>query len=230
MMSTHWGHALLLQHAAGAVALIAFLLARRGHASGWLLATGASLVLVVTPALAGHAIAAPRFTTLSVVLDALHVLGASGWLGSLFLLVAAGVPAIERMGDERWSDIAALVEAFSPVALACAALVVGTGVVAAWLRLGSLHALFTTLYGQVLIAKLVVLSGVVATGAYNWLRVRPKLGTAGATVTLRRSARTELAIGVIVVVITAVLVATPTPRIANAGALNAPAKPNAHTT
>ena len=230
VMSTHWGHALLLQHAAGVVALIAFLLVRRGHATGWLLAAGAGLVLVVTPALGGHAIATPRLTSMSVMLDALHVLGASGWLGSLFLLVAAGIPAIERLGEERWADIASLVEAFSPIALACAAVVVGTGVAAAWLRLGSVHALFATLYGQVLIAKLVVLSGVLATGAYNWLRVRPKLGTAGATVTLRRSARTELSIGLVVIAITAVLVATPTPRLARDAASHVRLISNTHTT
>jgi hypothetical protein len=47
-------------------------------------------------------------------------------------------------------------------------------------------------------------------GAYNWKVVKPGLGTEVATADLRRSARTEIAMAVIIVIITAVLVATPT--------------------
>ena len=64
-------------------------------------------------------------------------------------------------------------------------------------------------YGRVLLAKLAVLSLVVGTGAYNWLRVKPGLGSVQAAHRVRRLASTEVRIGVIVVIITAVLVATP---------------------
>jgi putative copper export protein len=58
---------------------------------------------------------------------------------------------------------------------------------------------------------LALLSGALATGAYNWLRVRPSLGTETSTATLRKSATAELIIGLAVVVVTAILVAVPTP-------------------
>ena len=58
--------------------------------------------------------------------------------------------------------------------------------------------------------KLGVLMGVAGTGAYNWLRVRPTLGTSEATARLKKSATTELALGVAVIAVTAVLVALPT--------------------
>ena len=104
-----------------------------------------------------------------------------------------------------------MVSAFSPVALLCAAIVLLTGIISAWLRLGAIAPLWTSGYGRVLLLKLALLSGVAGTGAYNWLRVRPALGTPEATARFRKSATVELAVGIAVIVVTAVLVALPTP-------------------
>ena len=100
--------------------------------------------------------------------------------------------------------------AFSPTALVFAGLAASTGVFSAWLHLGTIPALWQTTYGQTLLVKLGILSVVVATGAYNWLRVKPALGNVEGAVRIRRSATIELAVGVLVLVVTAVLVATPT--------------------
>lgn len=210
MTDTHWGHALLYQVVAATIALVGFFLARRGVRGAWLLATVSAVALAVSPALGGHAAAAPRLATLGVTIDTLHVLGASGWLGSLLCVLAIGVP-VALAGEQRWQGVATLIEAFSPVALACAGLTALTGLGSAWLRLGSISALPTTTYGQVLIAKLIALSGLAAIGAYNWKRVMPSLGTAVGTRRLRSSAAVELAIGCVVIIITAILVAVPTP-------------------
>jgi copper transport protein len=70
--------------------------------------------------------------------------------------------------------------------------------------------LWTTPYGQVLVRKLVLVGVVALVGAYNWRRVRPALGTDAATGRLRRSMWTELCVGLLVLLATAVLVATPT--------------------
>lgn len=220
-METHWGAAWIVQIAAAAVALAGFLLARRGNVAGWLVAGVSSLALAVSPGLGGHAAASTRYPGLAIPVDALHVLGAAGWLGSLLFVALVGLPvvavecsrAVSDAGshDSPWRAAAALVHAFSPTALVCAGLVALTGVVSAWLRLGSVPALWTSGYGRVLLIKLAVLAGVAATGAYNWRRVRPALGTEAATTRLRRSIAVELGIGLLVVIVTAVLVATPTP-------------------
>jgi putative copper export protein len=65
--------------------------------------------------------------------------------------------------------------------------------------------------GRRLLVKLGILSVVALTGAYNWRRVKPALGTAAATARIQRSARAELLVGVLVIIVTAVLVATPPP-------------------
>ncbi len=81
----------------------------------------------------------------------------------------------------------------------------------AWVRLGAVTALWNTTYGQVLLVKLALLAALAAIGFHNWRNVQPTLGTDEATARLERSATLELFVGALVVVVTAILVATPTP-------------------
>ena len=80
-----------------------------------------------------------------------------------------------------------------------------------WLRLGGLTPLWTSNYGRVLLIKVSLLLGVAATGAYNWLRVKPALGTSESTARLKKSATVELVLGTVVIAATAILVALPAP-------------------
>jgi putative copper export protein len=212
LSSTVWGWGWLLQVAAVTVAFAGFFAARRGRIRGWTLAALGALALAFTPALSGHAASTPQLTGLAVVSDGLHILGAGGWLGSLLVVLVAGIPAALRTGgSSSGRAVADLVNAFSPTALAFAGLVAATGVIAASLHLGSVPALWQSGYGRTLLLKLAILSVVVAIGAYNWRRVRPALGDSEGARRVRRSASTELAVGVLVLIVTAVLVAMPTP-------------------
>jgi len=182
---------------------------RRGMADGWRMLAASALGVTVSFAMSGHAAAASAF---AMSIHALHVLGAGGWVGSLAAVVLIAIPASLRTTDaDRHVRVAELVRAFSPVALVCAGLIAGTGVVAAWRNLGSLSALWQARYGQVLLVKLVLLSVAAATGFFNWRYVLPALGTETATARLRRSATVELAAALLVLIVTAVLVATPMP-------------------
>lgn len=211
LIRTMWGWGWLLQLCGVILALIGFARARRAADRGWSLAALGVLALAVTPALSGHAAAVPDITALTIAVDALHVIGAGGWLGGLLILVSVGVPkALALPEDQRGPAIAHLVNAFSPAALVFAGLVGITGLFAAWINLGSLGALWQTPYGRTLIVKLAVLSAVAGTGAYNWLRVRPALGDVEGGRRITRSARVELAFGVMVLLVTAVLVGTAT--------------------
>jgi putative copper export protein/methionine-rich copper-binding protein CopC len=211
---TTWGLGWMLQAAAVSVVLAGFLVARRRartHA-GWALAAAGVVALAFTPALAGHAVAVPGNPALAILADGLHVVGAGGWLGSLLAVLLVGIPAALRLDAEaRGAAVAALVNAFSPTALFFAALVTVTGVVSATFHLGSVADLWRSDYGRVLLLKVGVLALVFGTGAYNWLRVRPALGDARGASRLRRSAGAELAVGAAVLLVTAVLVATPPP-------------------
>jgi copper transport protein len=209
--NTEWGRAWLLQVTVAALFAASVWVGRRGGTRPWTVAALAAVVLAFTPGLGGHAAASTHSRTIAIIADGLHVVAAAGWLGGLLCVVVVGLPIAALASAGRWQAVASIVNAFSPIALACAAIVLLTGLVTAWLRLGAIAPLWTTTYGRMLLIKLGLLFGVAGTGAYNWLRVRPTLGTSEATARLRKSATVELAVGLAVIAATAVLVALPTP-------------------
>ena len=186
--------------------------AKQSASLGWWIAAVGAMLLAFTPGMSGHAASTPWFAPVPVVTDAVHVIGAGGWLGSLLAVLLVGIPvALKLAPGDRGPAIAALVNAFSPTAMFFAGAVTATGVFAAWLHLGAVPELWESAYGRTLLLKLGVLSIVFGTGAYNWLKVKPALGDEVAAARLRRSAVLELAVGAVVLVVTAVLVATATP-------------------
>jgi len=205
-MHTRWGFALRLEIGAALLALVSFALASRRVRGAWLTAAVLAVALAATPALAGHAASSPRFTSLLIGCDFLHVLGASAWLGSLFVVMVIGIPrCISLSGLERWSSVAALVSSFSPIALASAGVVVVSGVVASWVHLEHASALWQTAYGQVLLVKLFLVAVTLAVGAYNFRRVQPLLSTEAGSARLKRSAVVELGTGFLILIVTGFL-------------------------
>ncbi len=213
LRQTIWGWGWLIQVAATLLATLGFGLARAGRTAGWMLAALAALALAVTPALSGHAAAITgTLGLLAIVADALHVLAAGGWLGTLLVLLVAGIPVALRLGPAgRGPAVASLVRAFSPTALLFAGLLVLTGIFATVIHSSSLEALLGSRYGTLLLVKLGIFALVFGTGAYNFLRVQPALGDDTGTARLRRSAGFELTVGAAVLLVTAVLVATERP-------------------
>ncbi len=208
---TTWGFGWLLQVVGSAMAAGGLWATRFNRKAGWIVATLGAIAVAFSPALSGHAASAPERTSLAIFADAIHVIGAGGWLGSLLFVLLVGIPSALRLeGDQKGNAIARLVNAFSPTALVFAGATAATGVVAAWLHIGSVQALFETDYGRTLIIKLGVLAIVAATGAFNWLRVKPALDRPQGARLLARTATAELAVAALVLAVTAVLVATPT--------------------
>ena len=209
---TQWGRAWVLEMFAVVVAFLALRRAANNNGKPWAVAAAAVLAMAISQGMSGHAAASDTFATAAVVADTLHIIGAGGWLGGLLLVVLLGVPAALSMAEtQRWPAMAALVNAFSPTALVFASITAVTGLFAAWLHIESFPALWQTRYGQVLLLKLGVLSVTAGIGCYNWQRVKPMLGSGpDGTRRLQRSAAAELGIGILVILITAVLVATPT--------------------
>ena len=211
LFGTTWGWGWILQLLATLAVVVALL---RPRASGRLVGVVAVVALAVSAALSGHAAAVPHLAAVSVIADSLHVLGAGVWLGTLLLLLLSGLPSIRRLPAASSADaLAALVNAFSRVALGAAAVVVATGLFAAWLHLGSPGLLWQSAYGRTLLGKIAALAFVFAIGAYNQSRIRPTIRADGerAAGRLQTSATTELAFGALVLLVTAVLVATSPP-------------------
>jgi putative copper export protein len=206
VMHTQWGLAFGIQVTAAIIALLGFVLSRQQIRAGWAIAAVSAAVLAVTPALAGHAAATPRFTSLMIAADSLHVLGAASWLGSLLCVMLIGVPlAFVLNVPERWASVASLVNAFSPLAQVSAAAVVASGLFASWVHLQHLPALWQTSYGKILLVKLLFVAITLGLGAYNFKGVQPQLSNQLGTERLRRSATIELATALLILVVTGFL-------------------------
>jgi copper transport protein len=211
---TVWGLGWLLQAIATCAFVMGMLIARapHGRTAGWMGAAGSVVLLAAVPGLSGHAAGVERLTALAIVADALHVLAAGAWIGSLLMVLAIGIPATLGTPGPAWGSVAMMVRAFSPMALIAGAVVGATGVASTLLHIGAVQNLWGTGYGRALLLKVALLTLVGATGFYNWRRVLPGLGADDeGTRRLQRSARVELAIAAAVLLVTAVLVALPTP-------------------
>lgn len=170
-LESRWGEAWQRQIGAGAsvlaVALVLQGAARRtgGRAATWLVAAAPVLAVAGTLPLLGHG--AGRAATL--LLHAAHVLAAGAWLGALLALLllarrvrrAYGVTAHARL-------MAALLPAFSPLALGAAAVVAASGGAAALLYVPSPDVLVATVYGRALLVKLGLVGVAAGCGFVNW--------------------------------------------------------------
>ncbi len=208
MTRTPWGWGLMLAAASVAALVVAFTRAR--HARWGMAAVGIGGLALAT-ALSGHAVASGQWTVAAVIASMVHVIAAGGWLGALLFVLVAGVPAtahLEPLG--RGQAVRGMVDAFSPMALMLAGALAITGFVAAVLRIGAWSALTGSDYGRVFLWKIGGVVLVLLAGAYNWKRLRPAID-ADRVGTLRRTATAELALGFLVLIVTAWLVATPPP-------------------
>lgn len=202
LRTTPWGYAWQLQLLAGA-ALVAVPRLVAGPRPA-LVGTLVALTAAAVPAFQGHAFGSDRLTALAVIADVVHVLAGGFWLGTLAVLVLV---SFRRPGV----DLRNLLARFSPLALAGAAMLAVTGTFGAWLHITPLDALWRSPYGLMLVRKLVVLAVIMGIGAVNWKRLTPRLGTAVVDGQLRRSAAFEIALGAVLLLLTAYLVATPLP-------------------
>jgi copper transport protein len=157
-------------------------------------------------AIGGHGMtAAPRW--LAIAAMALHAVTIGFWAGSLWPLL--------RCLDRPAAEAAQTVARFSKRAVAAVATLVVAGLVLAILQLGgTVAALASTPYGQLLLLKLALVALVLCLAAYNKLRLTPALahGEAQAAERLARSIRLEIAGIGLIVAVTALLSQTPPPR------------------
>src|SRR5438874_2376465 len=188
------------------LALIGFAIVRASAGLGWTLAAIGILIAVLLPVYTGRG---------AGKVNAVHVLAASTWLGTLLVLALIGIRGVIRAGPpglSRAELVCDLVNSFSPLALTAAAVVALTGLTTAWMHLKRVSALWTTAYGVTLIVKLFFVLMVVILGAWNWRRVGPSLGESGSEETIRRSSTMELTFAALALLATSVLVTLPSPR------------------
>ena len=169
-----------------------------------------SVVLLVSLALISHA-AAATMQPFGVLGDMIHLCAAGLWIGELVPLAIflAGSRATFLLSEM----VPCVLARFSALSLCCVSVLVVSGISNSWLLVGSIYALFTTPYGQLLLFKLALFAILVAFGARNRFLVKTKLPKAAADpdvlAQLRRNVICETYLGVAVMVIVACLGVTP---------------------
>jgi copper transport protein len=151
--------------------------------------------VLLTSSLTSHGAALPAGTAPGIVIDWLHVLGATAWVGALITILSL-LPML------KGGLISRFVPRFSRFALAASGLIVLSGAVQATLEIGAWTALLTTTYGQLVLVKVGLIGSMFVVAGLNRWRAAA----------LRMGIRAELTLGVLALATAAVLSGTPPPR------------------
>ncbi|WFU74965.1 CopD family protein [Bradyrhizobium sp. CB2312] len=173
MNETQFGR--LMEVRAGlAVALAACLAFDRAALAEWL-ALAAGLGLAASLAWTGHAGSTlGAIGDVHLAADALHLIAAAAWIGGLVSLVLFFAAA--RNQATAWAPVAGdAAERFSILGMVSVATLFVTGIVNAWILVGSFRGLFTTEYGRVLMLKLGIFAAMLAVAAINRFYLMPRL-------------------------------------------------------
>jgi putative copper resistance protein D len=158
-------------------------------------------VALATAAWTGHAGASEgAIGAVHRLADVVHLLAAATWLGALLMLLGA------VFGPTRPRDLERRLAGFAVTGTALVALLLLTGVVNALVIAGPSFKL-TSAWTFALALKLALFGGMLCLAALNRWRLTPALaaGTSGARRALRRSLACEMALGLGVVALVAVL-------------------------
>jgi copper transport protein len=173
--------------------------------------TVAGVALVATWSASGHAVAGD-LVPFALAMDVAHLLAMSLWLGGLVFLVACVLLARHKL---RPAETGAVLSRFSKVALISVAVLAGTGVLMAVREVGLTGLLSGSRYVTLVVFKAGAFGLVLWLAAMSRTSVQRQLveparkGQSDAVVRLRRSVFAETSIAVVVLGLTAALVATP---------------------
>ena len=140
------------------------------------LALAAALGLTAAVAWTGHAASTPgELGNLHLAADALHLVAASAWIGGLVPLVVLFCAARRHPALSWASLVRDATTRFSTLGIVSVAMLSATGIVNAWILVGSFHALLVTEYGRLLMLKIIVFVVMLMLAAVNRFALTPRL-------------------------------------------------------
>jgi|SRR5665213_534578 len=179
-----------------AIILAACLAYDRLPLARWL-ALASALGLVAAIAWTGHAgSTVGELGFLHLIADTLHLIAAAAWIGGLvpFALLLAVAQRYPREARARLARDA--IQRFSTLGIASVAILLGSGIVNAWILVGSVNGLIVTEYGRLLMLKIALFAVMVAVASVNRLWLTPRLalslGSAAQLDALRQLMRNSL--------------------------------------
>jgi putative copper resistance protein D len=140
------------------------------------LALGSAMGFIAAIAWTGHAGSTlGEMGNLHLTADALHLFAAAAWIGGLVSL-ALLLSAARRHQAFAWGSLARdAAQRFSTLGIVSVATLLLTGIVSAWILVGSFQALLVTEYGLLLMLKIVVFAVMLVLAAVNRFWLTPRL-------------------------------------------------------
>jgi copper resistance protein D len=140
------------------------------------LALAMSLGLTAALAWTGHAgSTAGAMGILHLTADTLHLLAAAIWIGGLVSLVLLLSVSRNDQTDAGVSFARDAAQRFSTMGVAIVVVVLATGIINAWILVGSLQALIITDYGRLLMLKVALFGVMLLMAAVNRFWLTPRL-------------------------------------------------------
>jgi putative copper resistance protein D len=196
----------------GLAILLAVCLAYDRSPASRRLSPGLAFGLVAAIAWTGHAASTPdELGDLHLVADALHLCAAAAWIGGLVplaLLLDVGRRQRILLPAPLERDV---VKRFSALGIMSVAALIVSGLMNAWILVGSFRGLIVTGYGWLLLLKLAVFAVMIAFAAANRFRLTPQLALqdskaqGAAHRRLTRNVLVEIALGLVIYGIVGVL-------------------------
>lgn len=221
-----WNPRMLLWVGAALLFFFSWHYAREGKSQpkvmypSWLAASWLMALILSTHSALSHAAGALFWAWPALVVDWLHFLAISFWVGGLVILVLVLPPALRPLNTlAKREATLAVVKQFSHRLRPILALVITTGIFSSSVHLSSANDISQTPYGRTLLLKALLVSSLLVMGALQYLAQRPN----SAPVWLRawpwlRAMRFELLLACFIMAAAASLSGTPIPTPESAGA------------
>jgi putative copper resistance protein D len=191
-----------------AIILAACLAFDRLAPARWL-ALGSALGFIIAIAWTGHAGSTPyKLGDLHLAADALHLVAAAAWVGGLpsLVLLLAAARGNKALAGASLAQAAA--QSFSTLGVVSVGTLLLSGIVNAWILVGSFRGLLFNGYGIVLMLKLAVFALMLGFAAVNRFWLTPRLAGSPDDAALRQLMRNsiiEIVLGFLIFAIVGVL-------------------------
>ena len=178
LSGTSWGYVWIgreLSLAIAALALAAWASGRAGRGARLPLSLLALTAAAGLESWAGHASTLAERSGPAALASLLHLMAAGVWVGGLVVLVACLLPLTHRNPELRGPVLSSVWRSFSPMAAVSAGVVLATGIYETGRHLPSLGSLTSTLYGETVTLKVILIAVALALAGVNTLLVNPSL-------------------------------------------------------
>ena len=168
-----------------------------------------ALILIATTTMMGHG--ASTEMAPPIILDYVHNLLSSIWIGGVIFFGFIVLPAITKLDyDVRDKITASLLPRFSAMIIIALGILIITGPTLLWFLDSNVDSLTGSTYGKLILAKIAIASTMIAFGGYYQIKfvaqAKNNLKSSGVYKKLQRPLRLEAGLGIALIAVVALLV------------------------